>query len=174
MALEENGTEHGKHFDFSPLLNAYQTYEQNYSAWYKANNWEAMEIHWCKQVGGAQLLLPAHAINEYCRPDRAFYPVPNFNQEGLPRVREVNGRTGSDVLTQQYNGGCIGQKWAIGRYIRPKGAQYLRGGSRFVHELILIALDDRTAVAALSEARLLQRQDLIKELLTNKPLLVQK
>ncbi|MCE3238488.1 MAG: hypothetical protein K0R24_1469, partial [Gammaproteobacteria bacterium] len=147
MALDENGTEHGKHFDFSPLLNAYQTYEQNYSAWYKANNWEAMEIHWCKQVGGAQLLLPAHAINEYCRPDRAFYPVPNFNQEGLPRVREVNGKAGSDVYTHHINGGALGEKWGLARGIQ------LGACGPFITTFFLSSSDAK-AVKALSEARL--------------------
>jgi chemotaxis protein histidine kinase CheA len=164
MALDENGTEHGKHFDFSPLLNAYQTYEQNYDPWYKAKNWNAMESHWCKQVGGAQLLLPAHVINEYCRPDRAFYPVPNFNQEGLPRVRTVEGKAGGDVCdvyTQQYNGGALGEKWGVSREGRDVAAWY----SSFMRT------KDGRAISALSEARRQQQQLLIKELLSNKPLL---
>jgi serine/threonine protein kinase len=163
MALDENGTEHGKHFDFSPLLNAYQTSEQNYSAWYKANNWEAVEIHCCKQVGGAQLLLPAHVINEYCRLDRAFYPVPNFNQEGLPRVREVNGKAGSDVYTHHYNGGAMGDTWALWRASQRRGAGSVYFVASYDH--------DRLAVAALSEVRLQQQQRVMKELLSNVPLL---
>jgi serine/threonine protein kinase len=167
MALEENGTEHGKHFDFSPLLGAYQTYEQNYAAWYKAKNWDAMETHWCKQVGGAQLLLPAHVINEYCRPDRAFYPVPNFNQEGLPRVREIEGIKGSDVYTHKSNGGELGAKWGMSRC----GCGVSEGCEM---PYTMYSGIDTAAVTALSEARLLQQQLLMKELLTNKPLLVVK
>ncbi len=44
---------------------------------------------WCKQVGGAQLLLPAHVINEYCREDRSFNPCPSFTESTLPRTRKI-------------------------------------------------------------------------------------
>src|SRR3569833_2484129 len=50
MALEKNGTEHGKHFEISQLLGVYQTCEKNYAAW----SVKQCRTHWCKQVGGAQ------------------------------------------------------------------------------------------------------------------------
>jgi serine/threonine protein kinase len=163
MALEENGTEHGKHFDFSQLLGAYETYGKNYAAW----NLQQREIHWYKQVGGAQLLLPVHVVNEYCRPDRAFYPLPDFNQEGLPRVREVNGKAGSDVYPQQYKGGGLGANWGL-----------VRGEDSFAHigvprliRFFIGSLYDATAVTAMSEARLQQQQLLMTDLFRNKPLL---
>lgn len=53
-ALEEQGTAHGHHFDFKPLLNAYEAYIRNYDGW----NSGQREKHWCTQVGGAQRDLP--------------------------------------------------------------------------------------------------------------------
>jgi hypothetical protein len=166
MALDENGTEHGKHFDFSQLLNAYRTYEQNYDAWGKAKNWKAMETHWCQQVGGAQLLLPAHVVNEYCRPDRAFYPLPDFKQEGLPRVTEI-GVNGS-ALTSQHFGGAIGDKWGVAR------GHFTEGASSYTLPPYGTRAHDHRAVTALSEARMQQQQLLMKELLSNKPVLANK
>ena len=45
--------------------------------------------HWCKVVGGEQKLLPAHMVNEYCRPDRPFEPCPQEWESKLPRTREL-------------------------------------------------------------------------------------
>ena len=44
---------------------------------------------WCKKVGGEQKLLPAHMVNEYCRPDRPFKPCPSEWESKLPRTREM-------------------------------------------------------------------------------------
>jgi serine/threonine protein kinase len=178
MALDENGTEHGKHFDFSQLLKAYQVYKQHYNEL----NMEQRGAYWCQQVGGAQLLLPAHVINEYCRPDRAFYPLPNFNQEGLPRVREMDGKARSDVFTQRYNGGGCGKKWGLirGNFMGACAYDVLRLGNYSIYShqgnacVSAARYIDRAAVTALSETRLQQQQLLMKELLSNKPLVVQK
>lgn len=43
-----------------------------------------MQGKWMK-VGKAQCELPAHVINEYCRPDRSFDPLPSFKDPILPR-----------------------------------------------------------------------------------------
>jgi len=45
-------------------------------------------IHLCQQVGGAQLTLPAHVINEYSHPSRSFYPYPQWGdtEASLPRT----------------------------------------------------------------------------------------
>ena len=63
--LESKGTRYGKHFCLDTLIEAMQTYNDKYEAW----DDKQRESHWCKVVGGAQRLLPAHVINEYCRPD---------------------------------------------------------------------------------------------------------
>ncbi len=69
---------------WSPLINALETYIKNYQAW----NGEQRSNHWCQQVGGAQLILPAHVINEYSHPSRPFYPCPKWSNEevALPRT----------------------------------------------------------------------------------------
>ncbi|MCD6038936.1 MAG: hypothetical protein K0S27_336, partial [Gammaproteobacteria bacterium] len=168
MALEKGGTEHGKCFDFSQLLGAYESYKQNHDAWCNAEAWDKMEAHWCQQVGGAQLLLPAHVVNEYCRPDRAFYPLPNFNEEGLPRSRGLYNKAENEWYTKEYNGGQLGCKWACARGMSGAVAVWCIADNDLFIEV------DHSAVAALSETRLLQQQSMMKELLTNKPLIRKK
>jgi hypothetical protein len=84
--LESKGTAHGKYFDLQPLLDALKTYVDNASKW----NYDQRAVdQWCKKVGGAQKLLPAHVVNEYCRPDRPFDPCPTEWATKLPRTRAV-------------------------------------------------------------------------------------
>jgi TPR repeat protein len=83
--LESKGTAHGKHFDLQPLLEALKTYGDNHRKWSSSRCQE----QWCKKVGGAQKLLPAHVVNEYCRPDRSFDPCPAEWTSPLPRTRAV-------------------------------------------------------------------------------------
>lgn len=110
--LEENGTEHGQHFNLNVLIEALEDYIKNYEAWYKANAWEKMEAHWCQEVGGAQLLLPAHIINEYCRPDRSFDPCPSFTEETLPRTRNFHSGDKDEWFSIIEYGGRLGVKFA--------------------------------------------------------------
>jgi hypothetical protein len=163
MALEENGTEHGQCFDFSELLGAYKRYIDNFDDLLKTRNIKQMQKNWCEEVGRAQLRLPAHAINEFCRCDRRF-PLADFKQAGLPRGREVDRQApGSDVYTYQLNGGGLGETFA------------LSPGDGFSKQLAydwstqMSARSDREVVAALAEIRLQQRQLLIRDLLSNKP-----
>ncbi len=87
QALESKGTAYGKHFNLQGLTGALQTYVDNVD---KVWNYDQRAgDHWCKVVGGEQKLLPAHVVNEYCRPDRAFEPCPQEWQAKLPRTREV-------------------------------------------------------------------------------------
>jgi hypothetical protein len=73
-----------KHFDFSPLIVALKDYIDNFDT----RNWDQREAAWCKNVGGAQRNVPAHVADEYCRIDRALYPVPDFKEATLPRGRD--------------------------------------------------------------------------------------
>ena len=104
-ALEENGTAHGRHFDFKPLLDAYAVYFRSPS-----------QESWCRGIGGAQRLLPDHVVQEYTTPDRSFHPTPSFAvadawrpsvhcQYGVRwwRTHELN------------NGGVLGTGWAAYR-----------------------------------------------------------
>jgi hypothetical protein len=86
LKYSQNGTEYcTSHFDFTPLKEALQNYINGYPNWYNTNNFKAMKAAWM-QVGLAQRNVPVHVINEYCRPDRSFDPVPAFKEDKLPRV----------------------------------------------------------------------------------------
>lgn len=60
------------HCSWDNLIDALQTYIDHYNLWSD----EQLSDYWCQQVGGTQLLLPAHLINEYNHPLRSFYPAP--------------------------------------------------------------------------------------------------
>ena len=62
----------------SSLIEALDIYVKNYGPW----SYEQCSTHWCQQVGGVQLILPAHIINEYSHPSRPFYPCPKWQGEG--------------------------------------------------------------------------------------------
>ena len=87
LTYEQGGrvVKHSKHFDMTPLKTALQDYVTGYDAWDAANNYDAMRAAWMV-VGLAQRDLPVHVINEYCRPDRSFHPLPAFNEDQLPRI----------------------------------------------------------------------------------------
>ncbi len=69
------GTEHGPHFDFTALINAYENYMNKFDA---ANEAEGNEL-WAK-VGRAQQNIPAHVVHEYCNPKKSFYNIPTFQE----------------------------------------------------------------------------------------------
>jgi len=80
LTYQQHGeTKNSKHFDLKPLIDALQGYVDGY------DNCDAIDEAWLK-VGKAQRDVPVHVINEYCRPDRSFYPCPDFNEKKLPRV----------------------------------------------------------------------------------------
>jgi hypothetical protein len=110
--LEEKGTAHGKHFSLWPLIEATDAYVQNYNKWIEAGAYDKIKAHWCEQVGGAQLLLPAHVINEYCHPTRPLSPCPTFTEDTLPRSMKVNE---GEWFTVQYRGGTLGIKFGVFR-----------------------------------------------------------
>ena len=97
--LEEKGTEHRKHFSLIPLIEMLDTYAKNCS-------FEKIKTRWIQQVGGAQLRLPAHVINEYCHPSRPFSPCPDFSSDvTLPRSMKING---GEWFTAVLDGGTLG------------------------------------------------------------------
>lgn len=66
--------EHGRIFDFCPLLRAYQEYDQRQGAWDNARRIK----HWCTVIGAAQRNAPSHVLQEFCRDDRPLIPPPDF------------------------------------------------------------------------------------------------
>ena len=85
LVYQQRGTEHrSAHFDLTQLISALQRYVDGYDNWVITHNWNEMRAAWM-EVGIQQRDLPVHVLNEYCRPDRSFYPRPEFNEEALPR-----------------------------------------------------------------------------------------
>lgn len=80
------------------LIAALEKYVENYDAWEGA---ECIK-HWCQQIGGAQLILPAHVINEYSHPNRAngfrncLWGDSSEAYAGLPRTGVVDWINNSD------------------------------------------------------------------------------
>jgi WD40 repeat protein len=68
--------EHGAQISWQNLITALQQYSTNYNKL----NIEQRSMFWATQVGGAQLLLPAHVINEYSHPGRPFYPCSQYEE----------------------------------------------------------------------------------------------
>jgi hypothetical protein len=155
--LEDVGTEHGTRFSFKPLILALNNYVKNYSLW----DYEDCEKHWCQQVGGEQRGLPAHAVNEYCRPDRPFHPLPSFLEANLPRT--MNTDKGC-WFTAKYKGGKLGAKWGAYRYAIPGHAQ---GGSMMAKGMSKAWPGDLRAIYMLEKTRLKQFGELRTHLLRN-------
>jgi hypothetical protein len=154
--LESKGTTYGKHFSFEPLINALQVYVTH--AEKKWDYDERAEYHWQTLVGGAQKLLPAHVINEYCRPDRSFAPCPAFTEETLPRTRKFSN--GSEWFMAILNGGKLGEKFGAFRACINSTA----GGLHVVRAAKEIVAVDLRAIQSLSETRVQQLNRLVSQL----------
>ncbi|MCE3237932.1 MAG: hypothetical protein K0R24_913 [Gammaproteobacteria bacterium] len=155
--LEDVGTEYGLRFSFKPLILALNNYVRNYQSW----TYEQCEKHWCQQVGGEQLRLPAHAINEYCRPDRPFHPLPSFLEPHLPRTMNTDK---GNWFTAEYKGEKLGVKWGVYRYgIRG----YAQGGSMMAKGISKAWPGDLRAIYMLEKTRLKQFEELKLNLLKN-------
>jgi len=85
--LEDMATNHGPHFDLTPLIETLGNYIQNYEN--PSSDLDECSKDWCKNVGAKQALLVPHVVNEYCRLDRSFSPDSNFDEPPLPRTRRV-------------------------------------------------------------------------------------
>ena len=85
-------TQHGveikgsKHFDFTPLKDAYIHYLKTDARWIVHDNTAAeVNASWFA-IGLMQRDVPAYVANEYCRQDRSFFPTPLFDESNLPRT----------------------------------------------------------------------------------------
>ena len=67
--------EHGSVVSWQKLIDALQIYIDNY------NSWTDIECrsYWAQKIGGEQLILPAHVIQEYCRPDKPSHRSQKFD-----------------------------------------------------------------------------------------------
>jgi len=76
--------DHGTLASWQDLIDELQKYVDCYKRW----TYEQRKIHWCQQVGGKQLLLPAHVMSVYNQSSRLFDPCPDF----LDLIRPVSYR----------------------------------------------------------------------------------
>lgn len=168
-ALESKGTVHGKHFSLKPLTDALQTYVDNTEKVWKYDHDHRAKNHWQTVVGGAQRLLPAHVVNEYCHPTRSFSPCPEFTEDVLPRSRACEVFDGSSKNVSKYvkgewftsksDGGSVGDSFAYGRCYLPiaDGCNRGRWGVPWV-------ADDLKTLQFLSKIRIQQLRPLASHL----------
>ena len=78
--LDSRGTEHGNHFNFDKLTNAYKEYIDKYSS---CNYSQCSEL-WCKGVGGSQKDLPIHVLQDYWRADVEMGVEAHFKIKMIP------------------------------------------------------------------------------------------
>ncbi|MFI4963109.1 MAG: hypothetical protein ACHP6H_04545 [Legionellales bacterium] len=90
--IQNGQSKNSKHFDFTPLKTALVTYVEGETHWAFERNWGEIDAAWRKVVK-AQEDLPAHVVDEYCRPDRTFSELPDFNEADLPRGARYYNRT---------------------------------------------------------------------------------
>lgn len=153
--LETQGTAHGTQASWQELIDAYTAY----IPLAQAGSETACTPVWIKQIRGAQRLLPAHVVNEYCHSGHSSYPLPDFSNESvaLPRSRlSSHGASGGEI--DWYDSRC-GVEWAYTRSNWERGA----GHGHVTMGYAGIGWD-RDAAAALLKIRQRQRAELGKRL----------
>ncbi len=96
--LETHGIEYGKEQNWKKLIDEMKKYSYNYGCWSSEERLQQLKV-----IGEEQDKLAQHVISEYCRPDRPFYPVPNFEDgvklpRGQGRERKWKERTGNEWI----------------------------------------------------------------------------
>ncbi|MCL5271754.1 MAG: hypothetical protein M1486_00180 [Gammaproteobacteria bacterium] len=157
VAYTLNGrTTNEKHFNFSHLTDALQTYVDNY------NNWDSTERKewWCIVVGNAQCYVPAHAIQHYCDRNVPFYPLPKFEAEQFVRtLKFYNNKNNKEMIWAGINtfsdsvgceSFCFSDPWGGGGLASTNGwlAQQFQPGP-----FLEVVANDLAAVKALYETR---------------------
>lgn len=147
---------HGKHANWQGLIDAYTTYYISLVTENRASDWGLTRSVWIQQIGKAQLLLPAHVVNEYCHGSRAFSPLPDFEngKVELTRSRMSEGVDWYDVR--------CGVEW--GHYRANYSVCRVSDCTPHTFCSPWVADYDRIALAALLETRIHQRYELIKTL----------
>lgn len=144
---------HSNHANWQNLIDALQTYIDHYNLW----SHEQLSNYWRQQVGGTQLLLPAHVINEYNHPLRSFYPAPTTIDYDV-----ILPRTGVDrwftLGTKQ-----LGKDFAWGRGGCDQAVAGLIGGDRWgaTFGLLRDELPDLDAMRTILAYRMEQARMLI-------------
>jgi len=157
--LETNGTEHGAQYNFG-LIAALQKHVNYLNTQGTPDfSWAEADRLWVEGVGGAQREVPAHVVHEYCRPDRAFDPLPTFKERVLSRGMAfdnwVSGRTDSWFPLVSGRGPSFG--FAVYRGVLAREGA---GEGTAAEE----ASEDLAAIAALCQVRTQELKDLKTDL----------
>lgn len=164
LSYKQGGAEHRSvHFDLTALKTALQVYVDGFDAW-QDNNWDAMEAAWMA-VGKAQRDVPAHLAQEYCNPDRSFYPLSSFNvdrydipSETLPRVLtfyDTEHQRHALWFPLKYPSSNLGFHFALIRSDMGGAVATRRGGDARLDLAAISQLDDvRTADLVVSREHL--------------------
>jgi len=130
--------------------------------------WRGEESTWAYRVGGAQRLLPAHVVHEYCNPDGSFEPSPDFTKGYLLRTRRTFAGEWYSAQWRGFEEATLGHAFA-----------YARGPASIAHPTGLItragagiagldyAIPDYKACNTLLAIRTQQRDQLFAELSTH-------
>ncbi len=181
LAVESaNWIAHGEHAGphIQRLIQAMHTHIKNLEPW----SADQSRNHWIYQVGGAQLLLPMHVINEYCHPERSFAPelgkTPDFNLDvALPRTRQfysyLDNKQHDNVFDCPDSHGTLGATFGLvrGSSTCSDSSQYPCVGVVATYRLAARGaawasgyVVDLRALTALLDTRLRQREQLLTEL----------
>jgi hypothetical protein len=143
--------DHGEHAGWAikKVTDAQQILKDNWNSW----DYNKCNQHWVQQVGGAQLILPMHVLQEYSQPNRPFDPCPNFKD-----VYDLE-RNLPDWLLKGLADHSLSEKWA------------LSGGGRCVsfrsrYNVVKSVVVDHKALVDMSSTRTQQRGELVAELVT--------
>lgn len=155
---------------WSSLIKSLGRYLENYDLWNKTDDWNKQRQFWYEQVGGSQLMLPAHVINEYMHPYRSWHSCPIWDGEG----EEPLPRTGVNIWTKEdpenhWNAERLGRNLAWVRWDGVDDNSRKIGCTRWNGLTnrwwpVSIAEQDLTACVELLKARTKQAQSLIYDL----------
>ncbi|MFA6036913.1 MAG: lipase family protein [Legionellales bacterium] len=88
--------EHGEKVSWQSLIDALKLYNGKIA---HENKYDYIYSY----IKLPQFLLPVHVVNQYCRIDQSFHPVPYFDKPGLPRTRQTNMGEWFKVISNQDN-----------------------------------------------------------------------
>ncbi|HQY22128.1 MAG TPA: ankyrin repeat domain-containing protein [Gammaproteobacteria bacterium] len=150
--------EHGLSASWKDLIDAIHTYIDLCNR----SSLKKVTTQWKTQVGTAQRLLPAHVVNEYCRPDRPFEPCPDFTTPCLPRTRDTKQ---GEWFTATCDNEGLGTTFAYFRYKNESARPMLAGhdNANLGRRAPGRVMSDYRACETLLTTRLQQRNELFIE-----------
>lgn len=145
---------HEKHFDFQPLINAFDTYVKNNEDW----DYKERKRYWFQVIGKKLGMLPMHVRHHYCDPDESFDPTPTFDKKELKRSLKFNNYFKKEWLV--WDSGLVGLGVNFGIF-----RQSLRWASLSSSVLATVAAGvDLAAVSGLCKRRMEDLELLKKQL----------